>query len=1319
MSPPPYRPGKTSPRLIQDLLSFDPTHLLHQELNSLTGVPLVWENCIKTPAGNHCSHRYIKKPNQTHLPPDDSNQGNKFIYRVSAICMHCRYHLDLVIIFSSLGSLNPGHLHHWVYDPEAKAPNNTDDRLRLPDQESQNYPFFCSYHGCKTVISVSFVSPYLSPAWVSLLSDEHAVKRRMDEALIQCPDRLEGVGYPLPITSLATLKAYIDIALHEPDRNRPVGFGNKRFITAFGYKGLPCKELLGFIGFKLEDDENRWSPPIPEPTSTLPYFDHEHVFLDDISMELLVLMKQRPKHEKDSYLMELAVESASPQFGYLLGSRNYERVRTFPIGQNEENQSYYQDLGVMEDMSNDLLIEAYEQQIKSDPSRASHYFKCLRHIGLWRGEGGAAIDDFIQVQYVNGKYGDDEIEDAYRFFQLDMKDTSLSEDTIIGSFCSRLEDSPDDGNARRYLRYIGYHRDSAGIKDVAENYPNDAERALVYLGVAETVADDVVASAYLIKIDDDPGSKVSAARAVTLIADQRKSEVLRSFINPNEAAMSVDEAYRTFQISDRNVEADSIIAAFHVFASEDPDRLETYRAALKVLANATNSAQLKSAVGEDPIPEGFDPQEWPVGLKNIGNTCYLNSLLQFYFTVGPFRNMVLHFEEQKMELDDESLSRKKVGSRFVSRSEIERAQKFVRQLRCLFEEMITSPARSIRPEQELARLTLLSSSSEAEILRQSQDESNLPVYGPSLPSEIGLDDSTGSAAGGHLAKGIRSNNNKISPDPPSSSNYAATEISEQESSGLSEPPSDFEPKDAETQITPTSKGSPDGKINPPNRPPPVPPRPAKNKMKMELEMGAQQDVTEVINNVLFQAQCAIKANSYDADGGQLDIVTELFYGKTKSYITTPGNVRCKEEMWSDIKIDIPRDSDDMYMALDSAFDMQRVHVDGAEAEQHGTISIAPPVLQIQIQRVQFDQVAMKLFKSNNHLQLEPIIYLDRYMDTMEGDFIQNTRRQRWRLKGELRQLQERRHLLVDEADKSLPSLFNALSTKLRDLQELQNPSDDANNNDDDDSIQFDETTINFLDRLETVARAEIQSMSFLSFASYITVRSISFVYLDTLTPRYKEIDHRIGEITEILKNQFSEHKTIAYHLYAVFIHRGSESSGHYWIYIFDFAKGMWREYNDEMVREVEHLSTIFASQTSQQSASPYFLVYVHNMLKERIAQPVCRNVTSSPVSSPVTDEPSASPDLPVDEEEEVRSSARPIIRQPVPIAPAPARHEAPHQDVEMHDAPQISSHTEASQGRKSTHSIMISQGQHHIPSYEPPARCSWTKDFTDILDVEW
>lgn len=110
----------------------------------------------------------------------------------------------------------------------------------------------------------------------------------------------------------------------------------------------------------------------------------------------------------------------------------------------------------------------------------------------------------------------------------------------------------------------------------------------------------------------------------------------------------------------------------------------------------------------------------------------------------------------------------------------------------------------------------------------------------------------------------------------------------------------------------------------------------------------------------------------------------------------------------------------MYTAVDGAFDVQRVHVDGTDAEQHGAISKLPPVLQIQVQRVQFDQVKKTSFKSTHHLELKETIYLDRYMDAPNtDDDLNRRRREKWRWRAELRALEARKAEFVDDEVKAV------------------------------------------------------------------------------------------------------------------------------------------------------------------------------------------------------------------------------------------------------------------------------------------------------------
>ena len=419
----------------------------------------------------------------------------------------------------------------------------------------------------------------------------------------------------------------------------------------------------------------------------------------------------------------------------------------------------------------------------------------------------------------------------------------------------------------------------------------------------------------------------------------------------------------------------------------------------------------------------------------------------------------------------------------------------VDQLKKLFEDMITSPRTSVTPEPELARLTLVSSSKEEHIRRQSMLSptrpslgriNGSPVFGPpGLPQKdmevshdvsleatdsnvVNNDNNADDASDVTLVDGPPATDDdimildddvddeddekglqqKLFEDkenmPPTKESVRETSpsahlrpLSESSPSRVNEQQGSVNPWNGmENESTDLnfelSNSSETGQeeprehkismpVPPPNRPPPVPPRPKPldTNAVQEAEYGAQQDVTEVIANVLFQLQCAIKAESVDESGEQIDKVKCLFFGKQKSYTTNrQGSIRTKEEYMSDIKVDVATGSRDIYAALDGAYDVQDVEVGGNLEPQYTSISQLPPILQVHVQRVQFDMEKKSVFKSNHHLELRETIYMDRYMDSSDANLMQR-RRECWAWKKQLAILESRRTELAI-SDVSMP-----------------------------------------------------------------------------------------------------------------------------------------------------------------------------------------------------------------------------------------------------------------------------------------------------------
>ena len=401
----------------------------------------------------------------------------------------------------------------------------------------------------------------------------------------------------------------------------------------------------------------------------------------------------------------------------------------------------------------------------------------------------------------------------------------------------------------------------------------------------------------------------------------------------------------------------------------------------------------------------------------------------------------------------------------------------VYELQKLFQSMITIPDDKVTPEQELARLTLISASGEESFRRKSMlsthrpslgDINGQPVLGPlpaspevvanvdTVMSNNGISNPDDSCAANPRSEEDASSDDTLVETPAldvkadndlmildcvekeqqqvqraeDKENFAPTVVEiplSNTQDRILEPIAEVSPLHAHTE---EHSQSPPRQINggqssselttqtvtafpaPPNRPPPIPPRnkpdESRRAIQQEVEIGAQQDVTEVIANVLFQLQCAIRPENIDESGEQIDQIKTLFFAKQKSYITNDrGEIRSNEEFVSDIKVDVASGPRDIYAALDGAFDVQEVEVGGTLEPQYATISQLPPVLQILVQRAQFDPGTKRPFKSNNHLELKETIYMDRYMDSSDTDLAQR-RQACWAWKKDLARLDARR-----------------------------------------------------------------------------------------------------------------------------------------------------------------------------------------------------------------------------------------------------------------------------------------------------------------------
>ena len=152
-----------------------------------------------------------------------------------------------------------------------------------------------------------------------------------------------------------------------------------------------------------------------------------------------------------------------------------------------------------------------------------------------------------------------------------------------------------------------------------------------------------------------------------------------------------------------------------------------------------------------------------------------------------------------------------------------------------------------------------------------------------------------------------------------------------------------------------------------------------------------------------------------------------------------------------------------------------------------------------------------------------------------------------------------------------------------------------------------ETKLSALDALKaTLKYLESNTLKLeLNCVKQSTIDSIrSQIHL--LELKLQAIENKLISLQDKVSTQFDSYKQVGYSLFAIFIHRGEASYGHYWIYIKDPHRNIYRKYNDETVTEVPY-SEVF-NFTTTNTATPYYMVYVKSELMNEYIEPLKREI---------------------------------------------------------------------------------------------------------------
>jgi len=243
-------------------------------------------------------------------------------------------------------------------------------------------------------------------------------------------------------------------------------------------------------GFSQKDPEQFWR--LPRIT------DANREFLRDVDVELQVKITQRPANEQLVLRQQVQFlpKAALPIIVRSLQYTDYPttvRSRTKPVNLEALEHPHYASLGAVEDFSDELLAWAYDRQCRCDPANKPYYLDCLS--GIADGRSSEDLQTKAVMAESSGEYGQQAIEDAYKFFGLDYK-TREGDDHIMGLYRSRIESAPrQKDEARKYLLIIGKARNSDKIETLANDRAMSYEEAMEFLQVSEEVTSDFIESA--------------------------------------------------------------------------------------------------------------------------------------------------------------------------------------------------------------------------------------------------------------------------------------------------------------------------------------------------------------------------------------------------------------------------------------------------------------------------------------------------------------------------------------------------------------------------------------------------------------------------------------------------------------------------------------------------------------------------------------------------------------------------------------------------------------------------------------------------------
>ncbi|ATY66820.1 Peptidase ubiquitin carboxyl-terminal hydrolase 2 [Cordyceps militaris] len=1130
---------------------------------------------------------------------------------LSSICLDCHFHFVFKLAWDEdqTSSLcyhsqaawplqdNMFPWHHLAWAGSASPGSIADDRSKYnPILAREN--FVCSAAPCTLQMTLEISEPRMHSGWVKLLLDHEAIREQIDLAKEQDPARYEGAtdawAYQAPLNLNTYLKNQLESTA---DTVRSISKRNKRFSVLFGPR---CFSIFRELEYKEKVEENdgvdegsftpRVAAPSDGPSGTTEMNTYR-AYLEDVRAEVQCLIHKAGQTTEQPTI-------CTPMLHDVLQCVEVKDVDSNALVGTDR----YRLLGVLPTQGREIVVNAYKRQWDLLPSSRKELIDALLNIA------NDAQDDPL-IEY------------------------AVTQSSVYESQPRQQAIADDNGSITQSMAYFGL--------SPPNNYPAEA-----------------IIRAFRKKLADDPADAAVARDVLVMIASQSQDDHYQAgLLMEADQKMSLETAKYVIGLSDTlDIVGDAGLATRHKLQQcQKPEARKLYLDALDSIAEHTGSLSLKQAALELNHESEFGPGvgsagsgapvdfSLPVGLDNIGNTCYLNSLLQYLFTVKPVRDVVLDYDDLKLGLSEDAIQNRRIGGNKMQldRGEAVVADAFARELATLFETLQKSEKTATRPSQRLANAVLLSTHTLLNS-EKSSDRQSSPLP-PPLPSRPPAEPLTTSGVGLGDVDLIKFESQETLPLDAASLSSTKTLVEHEEA--------DSEPSYERVEevmgpgtntITSTTKTSNaydavmvdgaapyaepsentqveepaaklDTKTNDVEMHDAEAPETIDQKVLNALERQKrssgtdQQDVEEVMGSIINRLQAAIRPSSIDNKTGiQLERLMETFFVTTVNYTKKFDDVKYQHEVSFDRSITaFPAENGpcSLYDALGKNFDQQIL--EESKLSRYTTIRTLPPILHVLIQRTQSNGS-----KNGNPVIIPETLYLDRFMDTDHDSPAFQRRVEDWVTAQRIADI---------KADQTK---LEANPSYLRSLENYAAPAPVA---------------LGLPERQDDVP-VEVETYDFDGpveddFLLISPAKAAPKQEETPPIPKVTDVYETYRQVTQMMEDELARcEKTIAahhdamtefpYRLHAVICHRGQLMSGHYWVWIHDFENNVWRWYNDADVKENKNTAEVLHALST--SGEPYFLCYVRDGDKDEYVNVPKRE---EPAPRPVQLQPEPVPEL--------------------------------------------------------------------------------------------